>query len=380
MERIVLFWGSDQDFRECLDNYEVDLDDAMQFPEIISQYNETIRASNQGYINKESRYYADMKSEVEDVVIKQSDFSSVLEHVLLNFTQIISLAHDVENIYIQNPPRRVIKSLKSKFVEDIFVEEYSKYKKFYVNEIKKIQQYLDKRIVDQKYAKFAILSSMYQLSKKSDEKPIILHFYGPSGVGKTELAKAISSYFGGNLLKIQFSMMQTDEAVKYIFGDAHNKASLAGDLLSRESNIILIDEFDKVHPNFYNAFYEMFDEGYYRDLNYNVNLENTVFILTSNFESLEELEKRVGPAISSRIDKSIAFNYLDSEAINLIIKKKYEEVMNELDDEEKNTIKENGLLEWYVNNASSIKNVRRIRSNIEQDIFDLLTKDKLKSQ
>ncbi|WP_083439623.1 hypothetical protein [Acetobacterium bakii] len=213
MERIVIFWGSDQGFRECLESYQVDLDLAMQFPEIISQYNETIRASNQGFINEDARYFTDLKNDVEDVIIKQSDFSSVLEHVLLNFTQIISLAHNIENIYIQNPPRRVIKSLKSAFHEELFIEVNSEYKQFNVNELKQLHKHLDKTVFGQKNTKFSVLSSMYQLSKKHDKKPIVLHFYGPSSVGKTELARAISLYFGGKLLKIQFSMMQTDEAV-----------------------------------------------------------------------------------------------------------------------------------------------------------------------
>ncbi|MBC3901673.1 AAA domain-containing protein [Acetobacterium malicum] len=377
MDKIVFFWGSDQGFRECLESYQVDLDLAMQFPEIISQYNETIRASNQGFINEESRYFTDLKNDVEDVIIKQSDFSSVLEHVLLNFTQIISLAHNIENIYIQNPPRRVIKSLKSAFNEELFLEVNSEYKQFHINELKQLQKHLDKTVFGQKNTKFSVLSSMYQLSKKHDKKPIVLHFYGPSGVGKTELARAISLYFGGNLLKIQFSMMQTDEAVKYIFGDAHNKASFAGDLLSRESNIVLIDEFDKVHPNFYNAFYEVFDEGFYRDLNYSVNLENTVFILTSNFSSDDELEKRVGPAIASRIGKSIRFEYLDEESIRKIITKHYEDVTNELDEEEMQIIENSKLLSWYLDKALAFKNIRIAKSNVEQDVFDLLTENKL---
>lgn len=58
-------------------------------------------------------------------------------------------------------------------------------------------------------------------------------------------------------------MMQTNEVNNYIFGESHSKTSLVRDFLSRESNIVFIDEFDKVHPSFYNAFYEMFDEGVY---------------------------------------------------------------------------------------------------------------------
>lgn len=56
-------------------------------------------------------------------------------------------------------------------------------------------------------------------------------------------------------------MMQNQESIDYIFGADHSKNSFARDMLGRESNVILIDEFDKVNPHFYNAFYELFDEG-----------------------------------------------------------------------------------------------------------------------
>ena len=95
---------------------------------------------------------------------------------------------------------------------------------------------------------------------------------GDSGIGKTETAKVISQVLGGNLLRVQFSMMQTAEGYNYVFGAEHSKSSFAKDLMSRESNIVLIDEFDKVNPNFYNAFYQMFDEGVYVDTNYRVKM------------------------------------------------------------------------------------------------------------
>ncbi len=70
-------------------------------------------------------------------------------------------------------------------------------------------------------------------------------FYGPSGVGKTEISKIISECLGGKLLRKQMSMNKTNYMFDYIFGNKHGKSSLAKDLLERESNVILLDEFDK---------------------------------------------------------------------------------------------------------------------------------------
>lgn len=63
--------------------------------------------------------------------------------------------------------------------------------------------------------------------------------------------------------------------------------------MARESNVNLIDEFDKVNLAFYNAFYELFDERRYVDTNYDVRLGQVVFLLTCNFESKEKLKERL---------------------------------------------------------------------------------------
>ena len=58
----------------------------------------------------------------------------------------------------------------------------------------------------------------------------------------------------------------------------------------------IFDEFDKANPTFHNAFYEMFDEGIFRDINYKVNVENSIIICTSNYQSLTDIIKNLGPA------------------------------------------------------------------------------------
>lgn len=375
MDKITVFYGSNKGYREFLRDRNILLDEATLFPEIISQYNETIRASNKGYMDQTNKFYTDDKGYAEHVVIMQNDFSSVLEHVISNFAHIISLAHIIENLLLQNPPKRVMDSLLSSYSEDIFEYKYSEYTEFSINAIKDMREEMESSIIGQDKAKFSVLSSLYQLSKKKDNKPIVLHFYGPSGVGKTELAKSISEYFEGDLLRIQFSMMQTEEAYKYIFGDTHSKASFAGDLLSRESNVVLIDEFDKVQPIFYNAFYEVFDEGIFRDLNYSVDVKNTIFILTSNFKDLDEMNKNLGLAMSSRIAKSIQFYELDISSVKKILDKRYQEVIELLNDDEKQTIEKVKLLDWYHNQINNFKNMRSLKASIEQDIYDVLTND-----
>lgn len=108
-------------------------------------------------------------------------------------------------------------------------------------------------------------------------------------------------------------MMQTQEAYEYLFGAEHSKASFARVLLGRESNAVLIGEFDKINPVLYNAFYQVFDEGVFVDTNYEVDMRGALFILTSNFSNEAQIKEALGPAMFSRISECVAFGDLELE-------------------------------------------------------------------
>lgn len=165
-------------------------------------------------------------------------------------------------------------------------------------------------VVGQEKAKKSIVSNLFRLSNPSYKKLVIIMFLGDYGIGKTETTKVISQVLGCNLLRVQFSMIQMTEGYNCIFSAEHSKSSFAKDLMSRESKVVLIDEFDKVNSNFYNAFYQMFDEGVYIDTNYKVDLSRCVIICTSNFISEEDVIKSMGTPIFSRFDDFVQFEYL----------------------------------------------------------------------
>ena len=166
--------------------------------------------------------------------------------------------------------------------------------------------------------------------------------------------------------------MQTNEAYNYVFGAEHSKASFARDMMARESNIILIDEFDKVNPNFYNAFYELFDEGKYVDTNYEVDLKNSIFLCTCNFMSENEIKKVLGPAMYSRIGKSIEYKELQKGQKIEIIDKWYDEILAVLNVDEKNVINQTNILEWFKENEERYDNIRLLKNKMEQAIYEKL--------
>lgn len=366
-DRIVVFDGSRKDF-EAMIKAEISEDDiTIPFMELIQHYNARIRPSESGV--QESALYNNI--EVDNCIVRSDDYASVLEHALSNFVNIVTLNHDIGTLYVQNPPRRVRQSLQAAYGDEIEYRQ-SNYPSISRNILKDVFTNLEADIQGQEDCKKQLISGIYRLTTESKQKPVVLMLYGPSGVGKTESAKSISKTLGGSLLRVQFSMMQTNEAYNYVFGSEHSKSSFAKDMLSRESNVILIDEFDKVNPTFYNAFYELFDEGKYVDTNYEVNLGQAIFLCTCNFNNEHEIKQVLGPAMFSRIGCCIEYSELSTEQKKTIIGKWYEEVVSSLQDDEKDIIRSTDILDWFQDNAERYDNIRILKTKLENAIFDKL--------
>lgn len=369
IDNIVIFNGSRRDFEKVIEERVLEDDNTIPFMDLIQHYNARLRPNESGV--RESAL--SRRIDVDNCIVRAEDYGSVLEHVLSNFVGIITLNHDVGTLYVQNPPKRVRSSLES-YSDNI---EYlsSEYMEVQRKDLITIYNNLQSDILGQEKCKKQIMSGLYRMVTKGNDKPVVLMLYGPSGVGKTETAKSISKSLGGELLRIQFSMMQSNESYNYIFGAEHSKGSFARDMMGRESNVILIDEFDKVNPVFYNAFYELFDEGKYVDSNYEVDLKNTIFLCTCNFMSENEIKKVLGPAMYSRIGCCIEYMDLTKEQKNTIVEKWYKEIMERLNEEEQSHIASTDILEWFKENANRYDNIRLLKTRLENAIYDELTEE-----
>ena len=368
IDRIVVFYGSKKDFESFLSESINDTENTIPFMELIQHYNARLRPNESGV--KESALYRNI--DVDNCVVRSDDYGSVLEHVIANFANIVTLNHDVGTLYIQNPPKRVLQSLTSTCPELIEFKG-SEYRKVDRTVLKEIYNNLNRDILGQEECKRQIISGLYRLTASTIDRPVVLMLYGPSGVGKTETAKSISKTLGGELLRVQFSMMQNNEAYNYIFGAEHSKSSFARDMMSRESNVILIDEFDKVNSIFYNAFYELFDDGKFVDSNYEVELKNTVFLCTCNFMSEDEIKKSLGPAMFSRIGCCIEYSDISIEQKRNIIDKWYNEILNRLTEEECTFVQSTDIKSWFYENVERYDNIRLLKTKLENAIFDELT-------
>ncbi len=208
-----------------------------------------------GKLNRYSDYY--------DFLVGYSEnYSGISESAIQNFDALLKTV-EFDQIYLHNPPENIKRLIENSY-DNVTINVYD-YPKLTSQKFLKINDKFNERIIGQNHVKNELLTSMYDLLKGyNDDKPICLLFYGPSGVGKTETAKFLSDIMGEKLFRKQFSMFQNNKFSEYLFGGAHMQASFSRDLLERESNIILLDEFDKQQMFFMMLFINYLMKEYLR--------------------------------------------------------------------------------------------------------------------
>lgn len=317
------------------------------------------------------------KVDFDQVVGYSMSYSSITEGGIQNFCTILDQVDDtLEAVYLQNPPECIRDEIIRSYLKEDVEIRYYQYKSVGKKQIECINNQFDEEIIGQSKVKKQLLASLYELFRKKNKKaPIIFMFYGPSGVGKTETAKYLSTLLGGELFRQQLSMYQTQGFFDYLYGADHNRGSFAKDLLERKSNVVLLDEFDKANPSIWSAFYQMFDEGHYMDKNYDVDLSNVIFICTSNEPSPEAIRKKIGDPLYYRINRYIEFQPLDINAKRKMVSKIVHEEYTRLTKEEKAKMNEKDLENKYMVGAESFQNFRHARNLIKNDINQVLVED-----
>lgn len=168
-------------------------------------------------------------------------------------------------------------------------------------------------------------------------------FVGPTGVGKTNLAKIYAKELLGenNLIRLDMSEYSDSTAINKIIGSSpgyvgyQDNNNILDKIKSKPNAILLLDEIDKAHPNVINLLYQILDESQITDAKNNtINLGNNIIIMTSNlgFEETKvgfnqeknniksDLAQKFPPSLINRIDSIITFNYLTKPDITAIIK------------------------------------------------------------
>lgn len=302
-----------------------------------------------------------------------------------NYHGIVDAAHDrlgglIEDlttagaeIYVHNPPQRLSSYLSDQHRRqiidlDIHKEEYS---------IKREPEHFSKNISDirrsiigQDNAVDEISKSLWYLTTVERTKPYVIMLYGNSSLGKTELVRKVAEkFFEGKFLEKHLSMFKNNNYSDYFFGDAPNRRSIGFDLLERESNLVFFDEIDKCPEYFYSAFYTLFDNTLFKDATYDVDVSGTIIVLTSNYQTEEEMKSNLGLPVYYRIDKFIHFSDFSSDVIYKIVMKELEARQDEFRD--RFTVDDIYSVVSSRLNCTG-ENARTIKYKIQQVIEDLL--------
>ena len=227
-----------------------------------------------------------------------------------------------------------------------------------VEKLLKLEDELSKRVVGQTEAIEAISDSVRRsrAGLQDPRKPIgSFIFLGTTGVGKTELAKALADYLFNDenaMTRIDMSEYQEKHSVSRLVGAPpgyvgyDEGGQLTEAVRRRPYSIILLDEIEKAHPDVFNVLLQVLDDGRLTDNKGRlVNFKNTIIIMTSNlgsdiihekfdnikpseipsvtekakFELLERLKQTIRPEFLNRIDETIMFSPLTMENIKSIV-------------------------------------------------------------
>ncbi len=290
----------------------------------------------------------------------------------------------------------------------------------------KLESILHKRVVGQEEAVKAVSAAVKRgrVGLKDPKRPTgSFLFLGPTGVGKTELAKALAEAVYGsedNMIRVDMSEYMEKHTVSRMIGSppgyvGYDEGGQLSEQVRRHPySVILFDEIEKAHPDVFNVLLQVLDEGHITDTHgRKVDFKNTIMIMTSNVGAQQIVEpKKLGfgmaddeekdyqrmrgkvmaevsrlfkPEFLNRIDETIVFHPLSKkevkQIVSILLKELSERVKNQMNISLKFTpsaedyIVEKGFSQKY--GARPLK--RKIQSDIEDPLSDLILSREIKS-
>jgi len=226
--------------------------------------------------------------------------------------------------------------------------------------LKKLEQTLHKRVIGQEEAVSAVARAVKRgrVGLKSPNRPIgSFLFLGPTGVGKTELSKALAEALFGNeesMIRVDMSEYMEKHSVSKMIGSppgyvGHDDGGQLSEKVRRNPySVVLFDEIEKAHPDVFNILLQVLDDGHITDSQgRKVDFKNTVIIMTSNAGAkaitepkklgfaakedvegdykkmksnvMEEVKRLFRPEFLNRIDETIVFHALNGEHMKKIV-------------------------------------------------------------
>ncbi len=196
----------------------------------------------------------------------------------------------------------------------------------------RMEEVLHKRVVGQDEAIKAVSDAVRRsrAGLANEKRPIgSFLFLGTTGVGKTELAKALAEFLFNDenmITRIDMSEYQERHTVSRLVGAppgyvGYDEGGQLTEAVRRKPySVILLDEIEKAHPDVFNILLQVLDDGRLTDnKGRTVDFKNTILIMTSNLRR-EELDERMRPEFLNRIDEIICFGPLTEDNIKEIVR------------------------------------------------------------
>ena len=328
-------------------------------------------------------------------------------------TQECALLEQIDNLKKRMQP----KDLTTQDIANV-IESWTKIpvNKITEEETKKLlnlEDNLHKRIIGQNEAVEAVSRAIRRnrVGLKSTKRPPSFIFVGPTGVGKTELAKALAyEMFGSEKSIIRFDMseyMESNSTAKLIGAPpgyvGYDDAGRLTERVKRNPySIILLDEIEKAHNDVFNILLQVLDDGRLTDAQGNtVSFENTIIIMTSNAGSnlntnsigfggtseasknrmLGALKDLFRPEFLNRIDEIVAFDSLTNEQLLQIVDLMVSDTQKVLNDRNIGLILTDEAKKYVLTKGTDLKyGARPLRRAIQRYVEDELSDMILKSE
>ncbi|AAC07290.1 ATP-dependent Clp protease ATP-binding subunit [Aquifex aeolicus] len=281
-----------------------------------------------------------------------------------------------------------------------------------------IEEELKKRVVGQDEAIKAVAKAIRRsrVGLKGKHRPIgVFMFLGPTGVGKTETAKALAEYLFGTedaLIRFDMSEYMEKHTVSRLIGAPpgyvgyEEGGQLTEAVRRRPYSVLLFDEIEKAHPDVFNIFLQIFDDGRLTDgLGRTVDFSNTIIIMTSNlgarlitggtmgFEkkqgllNFEEMRKNVldqvkrtfSPEFLNRLDEIIVFRPLEKKDIEQILELQLKEINEKLKDWNVRVKLHKSFVNWIIEKEYKPEfGARSLKRALQRHVEDLLAEELIK--
>ena len=281
----------------------------------------------------------------------------------------------------------------------------------------RMEEELHRRVVSQEKAISAVSRAIRRsrAGLKNPNRPVgSFVFLGPTGVGKTELARALANFlFGSDHSLIRFDMSEYMEkhSVSKLIGSppgyvGHEEGGQLTEKVKRTPySVVLLDEIEKAHPDIFNILLQVFEDGHLTDgLGNRVNFKNTIIIMTSNigarfiqkkssmgFQSsdvgtieksvtdmvLGEVKRTFNPEFINRIDEIIVFEALNDDDLRRIMALLVKQLNGNLVDRKLTIALTDEVVDWIIEVTCKDRSygARPLRRAIQRYVEDPLSEE-----